>query len=116
MAGRGFLPAGIACSHSFVPVSASKAYTRSFCSPALGSDIAVLNTRPAATAGEPTPSPSTADQRTFFVAENSAGSAFFDPETPEQFGPRNCGQSSAASLPPAKSKPATTAQPAAMRR
>jgi hypothetical protein len=57
--------------------------------------MAVVNTRPAATTGEPIPSPSTADQRTFFVAENSTGNAFLDVETPEQFGPRNCGQSSA---------------------
>src|SRR5690242_13774439 len=95
MAGRGLGPAGSSCCHSFFPVPASKAYTTSFGSLPLRSAIPVLNTRPAATTGEPMPSPSTADQRTFFVAENSRGSAFFEVETPEQFGPRNCGQSSA---------------------
>src|SRR3954449_10468172 len=96
---RGLGPAGISCCHNFFPVSASNAYTTSLGSLPLGVDIPVLNTRPAATTGEPTPSPSTADQRTFFVAENSVGNAFFDGEMPVQFGPRNCGQSSAGSDP-----------------
>ena len=57
----------------------------------------VVKTRPAATVAEPMPSPASADQATFSVGENCVGSGFFDVETPLQFGPRNCGQSSAAS-------------------
>src|SRR4051794_18452503 len=55
----------------------------------------LANTRPATTTGLPMPSPRLADQRTFSVAENVVGSGCIDAEMPEQFGPRNWGQSSA---------------------
>src|SRR5262245_25660919 len=100
MGGSGFLPAEISCCQSFLPESASKQSTRSRCWDFSPSEaIAVQKTRPAATAGELIPSPSSADQRTFLVRENSCGSGFFEVETPVQLGPRNCGQSSAASGP-----------------
>ena len=63
--------------------------------------MAVVKTRPATTAGEQIPSPTSADQRTFFVGENSTGSDFFEVATPVQFGPRHCGQSSASAEPAA---------------
>src|SRR5262249_13587717 len=100
--------------HNFLPVSASKQNTTRRCSPAFFPSplpspprgegkgegaIAVQNTRPAATTGEPMPSPSSADQRTFLVREKCNGIGFFDDDTPLQFGPRNCGQSSAGSRP-----------------
>src|SRR6516164_6326230 len=97
MSGRRLEPAGISCCHNFLPVSPSNAWTSSFCTFSFGSVIDVANTRPAATAGEPMPSPSIADQRTFFLEENIVGNACFEEETPVQFGPRNCGQSSAES-------------------
>ena len=43
----------------------------------------------------PPPSPTSADQRTFFVGEKSTGSGFFEVVTPVQLRPRHCGQSSA---------------------
>src|SRR5689334_15029720 len=43
------------------------------------------------------PSPSSADQRTFFSAENSLGSGALETATPLALGPRNCVQSSASS-------------------
>src|SRR5262249_57617710 len=89
--------AGRSRCHSFLPASASKQNTTSRCSPAFFPAIAVQNTRPAATVGEPMPSPSSFDQRTFFVREKCSGSDFFEDETPLQLGPRNCGQSSAVS-------------------
>src|SRR5579872_2865169 len=110
MAGSGFAPAGMSCCHSFLPVPASKANTCNFGFLPLGADIPVQNTRPAATTGEPMPSPSTADQRTFLVGEKVSGKVFFEVETPEQLEPRNCGQSSAVSRPPGeRSRPAARA-------
>src|SRR5438552_1455882 len=97
MTGSGFSPAEIAFCHNFLPLSASKQYTSSFCSPAFLPTAAVLNTRPAATVGEEMPSPSTFNQRTFLALENSTGSGLVEVETPLQFGPRYCGQSSAPS-------------------
>jgi hypothetical protein len=41
------------------------------------------------------PSPIFDDQRTFSVAENFVGRGLFEVDMPEQFGPRNWGQSSA---------------------
>src|SRR5690348_14226569 len=74
--------------------------------------MAVVKTRPAATAGEPMPSPRSADQRTFCVAENFKGSRLVDVEMPVQLGPRNWGQSSAAARPaPARTAAPTTSKP-----
>jgi hypothetical protein len=41
------------------------------------------------------PSPSCADHFTFSVVENLAGNFILEVETPLEFGPRHCGQSSA---------------------
>jgi hypothetical protein len=57
--------------------------------------MAVVNKRPATIVGEQIPSPTSADQRTFFVGEKSTGSGFFEVVTPVQLRPRHCGQSSA---------------------
>src|SRR5262245_15897294 len=91
----------MACSHNFLPVAASKQKTRKRTSSGFLPAMAVQNTRPAATVGEPMPSPSFADQRTLFGHENSAGKCCLDRQTPVQLGPRNCGQSSACKPEPA---------------
>ncbi len=57
--------------------------------------MAETNTRPDATTGQPIPSPNSTDQMTFSNAENRVGRVIVDAEIPLQFGPRNCGQSSA---------------------
>src|SRR5690349_11818222 len=57
--------------------------------------MAVTKQRPPAITAEPTPSPSLADHATLFSNENSTGSDFDSVDTPLEFSPRNCGQSSA---------------------
>ena len=61
----------------------------------VGAVIEVANTRPAATTGQPMPSPSFTDHLQFSLAEKFAGNGAVDVEMPVQLGPRNCGQSSA---------------------
>ena len=84
-------PIGHLRTQSCFPVAASNPYRPIV----LSSIIADVKTRPAATTGQPIPSPSFSDQRTFFSVENSTGNGFDDSAMPPLLGPRNCGQSSA---------------------
>ncbi len=71
-------------SHCFSPVAASKQKTTNLL-PGFSPSMAVVNNRPATIVGEQIPSPTSADQRTFFVGENSTGSRFFEVVTPLHF-------------------------------
>src|SRR4051812_47766629 len=88
----GSLPVLNGCCQICLPVEASWQKTENSSGPV----IAVLMSLPATMIGQLTPSPSVASHRSLSVAENSTGSRLLV-ETPLQFGPRNCAQSSAQS-------------------
>ena len=87
---RGRVPVANSVRHITLPLAASKLKTVDFCSPVM----AVVNTRPFFTMGEPMPSPSFARQAILFSAEKLSGTPLPE-ETPLALLPRNCGQSSA---------------------